>query len=105
MAKYRMVRERLVATNNFELRPAPLANIATIKRVHDAEYVDALIAGMLSAAAQRRIGFPWSEGFVQRTLGSAGGTLAATEQALRDGWSGTLSGGTHHAFRAEGSGF
>jgi acetoin utilization deacetylase AcuC-like enzyme len=31
--------------------------------------------------------------------------LAATEQALRTGWGGTLSGGTHHAFRAEGSGF
>jgi acetoin utilization deacetylase AcuC-like enzyme len=64
-----------------------------------------VLDGTLSAAAQRRIGFPWSEGFVQRTLGSAGSTLAATEVALRTGWSGTLSGGTHHAFRAEGSGF
>jgi acetoin utilization deacetylase AcuC-like enzyme len=105
MAKYRMVRERLAATGSFDLTPAPLADIADIKRVHDPDYVDAVIAGTLPAAAQRRIGFPWSDGFVQRTLASAGSTLVATEQALRSGWSGTLSGGTHHAFRAEGSGF
>jgi acetoin utilization deacetylase AcuC-like enzyme len=105
MAKYRMVRERLAATGKFDLSPAPIADVADIKRIHDATYVDAVLDGTLSAAAQRRIGFPWSEGFVQRTLGSAGSTLAATEVALRTGWSGTLSGGTHHAFRAEGSGF
>jgi acetoin utilization deacetylase AcuC-like enzyme len=105
MAKYRMIRERLAATGKFDLTPAPLADVETIKRVHDPAYVDAVISGTLSAAAQRRIGFPWSEGFVQRTLRSAGSTLAATGQALRRGWGGTLSGGTHHAFRAEGSGF
>jgi acetoin utilization deacetylase AcuC-like enzyme len=105
MAKYRMVRERLAATGKFDLTPAPLADVSDIKRVHDPAYVDAVLSGTLSAHAQRRIGFPWSEGFVQRTLGSAGSTLAATEVALRSGWSGTLSGGTHHAFRAEGSGF
>ena len=105
MAKYRMVRDRLAATGKFDLTPAPIADVADIKRVHEAAYVDAVLAGTLPAQAQRRIGFPWSEGFVQRTLGSAGSTLAATEVALRTGWSGTLSGGTHHAFRAEGSGF
>src|SRR5262249_48073111 len=53
----------------------------------------------------RRIGFPWSEQLVQRTLPSVGGTLAATEEALSSGWGGTLAGGTHHAFAGEGSGF
>ena len=53
----------------------------------------------------RRIGFPWSQGLVERSLGSVGGTLAATEQAFLHRWGGTLAGGTHHAFRAEGSGF
>jgi acetoin utilization deacetylase AcuC-like enzyme len=105
MPKYRMIRERLQATGRFELRPAPFADVEVIKRTHDPEYVDAVINGTLSAAVQRRIGFPWSEGFVRRTLGSAGSTLAATEEALLSGWSGTLSGGTHHAFRDEGSGF
>jgi len=53
----------------------------------------------------RRIGFPWSEDLVRRTLASVGGTLAATEDAIGTGFGGTLAGGTHHAFRGEGSGF
>ena len=53
----------------------------------------------------RRIGFPWSKELVNRTLASVGGTLAATKQALATGFSGTLAGGTHHAYRQEGSGF
>jgi acetoin utilization deacetylase AcuC-like enzyme len=42
---------------------------------------------------------------VRRTLASVGGTLAATEDALTSGFGGTLAGGTHHAFKSEGSGF
>jgi acetoin utilization deacetylase AcuC-like enzyme len=42
---------------------------------------------------------------VKRTLASAGGTLSATCDAFDSGWGGNLAGGTHHAFRAEGSGF
>jgi acetoin utilization deacetylase AcuC-like enzyme len=34
-----------------------------------------------------------------------GGTLAAARDALRAGFGGNLAGGTHHAFRGEGSGF
>ncbi|MEJ7605438.1 MAG: histone deacetylase [Bryobacteraceae bacterium] len=56
-------------------------------------------------ASLRRIGFPWSAGLVQRTLASVGGTIAAARHALAVGWCGGLAGGTHHAFRDEGSGF
>jgi acetoin utilization deacetylase AcuC-like enzyme len=38
-------------------------------------------------------------------MASAGGTLLATRAALACGFGGTLAGGTHHAFRGEGSGF
>jgi acetoin utilization deacetylase AcuC-like enzyme len=53
----------------------------------------------------RRIGFPWSPGLVDRTLASVGGTLAAARTAMNTGLAGVLAGGTHHAFRSEGSGF
>ncbi|MCL5743887.1 MAG: histone deacetylase, partial [Acidobacteria bacterium] len=53
----------------------------------------------------RRIGFPWSEGLVRRTLASVGGTLAAARDALASGFGGNLAGGTHHAFPGEGAGF
>jgi acetoin utilization deacetylase AcuC-like enzyme len=103
--KYRLVREILAREGEFEFEPAPLAEIEDIKRVHDSEYVDAFMAGALSPAAYRRIGFPASEGLIKRTLASVGGTLAATRLALEEGWGGNLAGGTHHAFRTEGSGF
>jgi acetoin utilization deacetylase AcuC-like enzyme len=101
--KYRMLRELLV--DQFALELAPLADRATIELVHDRQYVEAFVGGTLPAAAMRKIGFPWSEGLVRRTLASVGGTLSATSEALKTGWGGTLAGGTHHAFAAEGSGF
>lgn len=105
MAKYQMVRDILAAEDLFEFAPSQLADIGVVKLAHDADYVDAFINGALPPALIRRIGFPWSEGLVNRTLASAGGTLAATTDALATGWGGNLAGGTHHAFRAEGSGF
>ncbi len=103
--KYRLLRELLEADGGFTFEPAPLADISTIELVHDPQYVRAFVEGRLSEVAIRRIGFPWSEGLVKRTLASVGGTLAATQEAQQHGWGGTLAGGTHHAFRSEGSGF
>jgi acetoin utilization deacetylase AcuC-like enzyme len=82
-----------------------MANPAVIALAHDPAYVDDFIGGRLTPQAIRRIGFPWSEGLVRRTLASVGGTLAACDDALATGWGGNLAGGTHHAFFAEGSGF
>jgi acetoin utilization deacetylase AcuC-like enzyme len=103
--KYRLLRETLQRDQTFTLAPAPLAERESIELVHDPAYVEAFIQGTLDAGAMRRVGFPWSEGLVQRTLASVGSTLAATDEALAHGWGGTLAGGTHHAFAAEGSGF
>ena len=89
----------------FQLEPSVPASVTDIELAHDPEYVEKFVTGTLEAAAMRRIGLPWSEGFVMRTLASAGGTLAAVDDALAGGFGGTLAGGTHHAFRGEGSGF
>ena len=103
--KYAIVRQMLSDSGLFELVEAPFATRDVITLAHDADYVDQFFAGSLPAAVMRRIGFPWSDGLVRRTLGSVGGTLAATEEALRAGWGGTIAGGTHHAFRSTGAGF
>jgi acetoin utilization deacetylase AcuC-like enzyme len=103
--KSRLVRELLGRDGIFEFEASPFALAEDIKRAHDASYVDAFLAGALLPAAYRRIGFPASEELIKRTLASLGGTLAATKLALEEGWGGNLAGGTHHAFRAEGSGF
>jgi acetoin utilization deacetylase AcuC-like enzyme len=105
MAKYALIRELLASDGFYCFACAPLADPAVIKLAHDAGYVDAFMSGSLPAQAIRRIGFPWSEGLVKRSLASAGGTLCAAADALETGFGGNLAGGTHHAFRAEGSGF
>jgi len=102
--KYKLMRELLVA-DGFTLQLAPYAPIDLIKLVHFERYVTEFMSGSLSPWAVRRIGFPWSEGLVHRTLTSLGGTLAAAEDALSHGWGGNLAGGTHHAFANEGAGY
>lgn len=105
LRKYGLLREKLTAEGGFELEPAMPADVETICLAHDRDYVEKFVSGTLDAKAMRRIGFPWSEGLVRRTLASAGGTLAAMAEALEKGIAATLAGGTHHAFRSEGSGF
>jgi acetoin utilization deacetylase AcuC-like enzyme len=105
MAKYRLLRETLQADGKWDLVPAPPADPATIELAHDPQHVGDFLGGALDAQAMRRIGFPWSEGLVRRTLASVGGTLAASRDAMETGFGGTLAGGTHHAFRDFGSGF
>jgi acetoin utilization deacetylase AcuC-like enzyme len=105
ITKYKLIREALERDGFFEFTPAPLAKPEVIKLAHDPAYVDEFLRGELAAPKMRRIGFPWSPQLVKRTLGSVGGTLSASMDALDTGWGGTLAGGTHHAFRGEGSGF
>lgn len=103
--KYRLIREALERDGYFQFAPAPLARPEIVTLAHEASYVEQFVRGELSAQAMRRIGFPWSPELVKRTLGSVGGTLSASVDALESQWGGTLAGGTHHAFRGEGSGF
>jgi acetoin utilization deacetylase AcuC-like enzyme len=103
--KYRILRELLAQSQRFTFLQAEPAPLEAIERAHDVSYVRGFVAGTLPPTVMRRIGFPWSEGLVRRTLASVGGTLAASRCALDRRWGGNLAGGTHHAFRAEGSGF
>jgi acetoin utilization deacetylase AcuC-like enzyme len=103
--KYALIRAMLEADGAYRLEPALPADQAAIERAHDPEYVRRILDGTIDARVMRRIGFPWSEGLVRRTLASVGGTLAATSDALATGFGGNLAGGTHHAFYAEGAGF
>ncbi len=105
MAKYRLLRQSLETDGIYSMNPAQPALRETIEQVHDPAYVAAFLGGTLPAQAIRRIGFPWSESLVKRTLCSVGGTLAAAAEALAHRYGGVLAGGTHHAFRGEGSGF
>ena len=108
MTKYRLLRERLLADGVLsagELAESQPIDAAALRLVHTGAYVDAMLDGTLSAAEQRRLGFPWSEALLQRSLASTWGTVAAARCALEDGAAGNLAGGTHHAFADHGEGF
>ena len=83
MAKYRLLRQMLEQDGSYSMTPAPAALPEMIERVHDPAYVAAFLRGTLSPQAIRRIGFPWSESLVRRTLCSVGGTLSRGRR--RDG--------------------
>ena len=76
-----------------------------LARVHTTDYVERFTSGRLDDAAMRRIGFPWSEGLVERSYRAVGGTMSAAAAALTDGVAMNLAGGTHHAFADHGEGF
>lgn len=108
MAKYRLLRDELVAQNiltQSDLHEAIPIDRETLLLAHTAGYVDAFIDGSVDPAIVRRIGIPWSHAFVRRSLASTGGTLAAARASLREGIAGNLAGGTHHAFADRGEGY
>jgi acetoin utilization deacetylase AcuC-like enzyme len=105
MAKYRMVREQIGSLPGLQLTEAPAASDTQLLLAHDPVYLQQVITGTLSPAAQREIGFPWSLDMVERSRRSVGATIAAARSALEAGVSVNLAGGTHHAYRDKGSGF
>ncbi len=112
MEKYSRLRARLRASGLFaddDFRVPDAAGDADILRAHDAGYLERVTSGTLDAAEVRRIGFPWTEGMVERSRRSAGATLAACRSALAHeggaSCAANLAGGTHHAHRDFGSGF
>jgi acetoin utilization deacetylase AcuC-like enzyme len=108
VGKSTMLRETLQAQGDFaaaDFIESEAVGDAELLRVHDPDYVFRVQAGELSAAEQRRIGFPWSPQMVERARRSTGATLAACRTALDEGCGANLGGGTHHAHRDFGSGF
>lgn len=105
-SKYQMLRER-VEREPGVMRPrvAEAAGIDALALVHTPDYIDAVMHGTLSAAAQREIGFPWGPSLPRRSLCSVGATIAAARAALEEGVAASLAGGTHHAYADKGSGF
>lgn len=108
IAKYallhrRVLEEQLVPPEN--LCPSPAASDEEILRVHLPEYWQKVAGGTLSEREIRRIGFPWSPELVERSRRSVGGTIAACQSALSDGFAANLAGGTHHAYPDHGEGY
>jgi len=77
----------------------------TLNDVHHQEYINQFIDGRIDTKAMKRIGFPWSQQFVKRTLTAVAGTIQASKLATEFGIGINFTGGYHHAHPDFGSGF
>lgn len=106
--KYRLVQERLMATNVADISdfvtPQP-ASDHDILLVHTPQYVQKLKTGTLSAREELELEVPYSAELVTAFWLAAGGSILAADYALKDGMAVNTGGGFHHAFPDHGEGF
>lgn len=105
--KYRLVYEKLlslgVKKENFVV-PQPAGDEALLL-VHSPRYLKKLTTGGLSHAEIQTLELPYSPELVKFARLYVGGTIAASEQAVKDGLAVHIGGGFHHAFPDHGEGF
>jgi len=106
--KFRMIRDRLVASPLFSEKNITAPEEATEKElllVHTKGWIDALSYGTLTMQQILKLEIPYSQQMVRGFKRMAGGTILASRMALEDGFSANLGGGFHHAFPSHGEGF
>ncbi|HXJ14111.1 MAG TPA: histone deacetylase [Candidatus Limnocylindrales bacterium] len=106
--KFRLIHDQLlndsIASPADFLRPDP-ASDTDILRVHTEDWVQKLKTGTLTASEQMKLEVPYSPELVRAFWLAAGGTIAAAESALQDGFGCNIGGGFHHAYPGHGEGF
>ncbi|NRA54125.1 MAG: histone deacetylase [Gammaproteobacteria bacterium] len=108
MQKFRLLHQYLKeqgiaqATNTY--RPGT-AKLKLLEAAHCPEYLNRFINNQMDSKELRRMGLPWSEGLLRRSLISPVGTLLTCQLALKHKIACHLAGGTHHAHYDFASGF
>lgn len=108
MEKYKLLRLALqdkTWAKKFELLPTTPAKWSDILLAHDQLYIDKLLTQEMPMLEKKAIGFPLNEQLILRSRSSVQGFISSCFEALQFGFSGNLSGGTHHAHRDRGEGF
>lgn len=106
--KYRLIRDRLIKekiVTDQEFVLSSTASIRDILLVHTRDYVDKLKQGTLSAQEVYKLELPYSEALVEASWFCAGGTILASQNAIKDKIGVHIGGGFHHAFSDHGEGF
>ena len=100
---YQHLQQSGIAKSNI-IRPKQ-ASIEDLSIAHDEQYLRQMCENTVEDKAWRRVGLPWSQGLINRTLTAPNGTLLTARVALKKGLACHLAGGTHHAHHDFGSGF
>ncbi len=108
MKKYDLLKDELlkreIIKENDLITPYEISE-EDILLAHNQDYYNNLKNLTLSAIEERRTGFPQSERLIQRERCIMQGTYLAGLQALNEGFTFNIAGGTHHAFTYKGEGF
>ena len=108
MVKYELLTGQLIHEGTISQEnlfcPKPCSE-SILSWTHTKSYLDKLFNQKLSAAEQRRIGFPQSPELTLRELTITQGTIDCCHAALEFGVAFNIAGGTHHAFADRGEGF
>ena len=110
MSKYALLLPALAACGQAVQSHEPqLMPAQWLHAVHDAAYVDAVLAAAVPPEIERRIGLPVTPAVARRTRLVAGGTYGAALHALArnhgGGWAANGAGGSHHAGPEGGAGY
>lgn len=107
MGKYEKLRSRLISEKIIEAEfiEADVCDVNDLYLAHEKNYVDSVLSLTLERKLARPVGLPLSAEMVLRARASMQAYLSAVENALKDGLSSSLAGGTHHAHRDRGEGF
>ena len=107
-AKYRLVKERLIAQGVVDpgaiVRPDPVSD-DEVRLVHEASYVDRILHNALTRNEELLLEVPFSTALREASWRCAGGTRLAGKLALGSRIAVHLGGGYHHAFPDHGEGF
>ena len=101
----RLIRDGVAVPGANLYQPARMPSMEELLYAHDENYVDAFRHGALDETSMRKIGLPWSEALVERTLAEVAGTILTADLALATGLAVNCAGGTHHAHFDHGSGY
>ena len=101
----RLIRDGVAVPGANLYQPARMPSMEELLYAHDENYVDAFRHGALDETSMRKIGLPWSEALVERTLAEVAGTILTADLALATGIAVNCAGGTHHAHFDHGSGY
>lgn len=93
----------LIKANNV-FRPGKVKE-EVLALAHDNDYINRFEHNQLSTKELRKMGLPWSEPLVKRSMISPNGTLMTGAIALNHGIACHLAGGTHHAHYDHGRGY
>ncbi len=106
--KYRLIRERLIATGiaaETDFLTPQQASDEDMLRVHEEDWIRRLKTGTLSYYDVLRMEIPYSGPTIEGFWWATGGSIQAGRLALEERIGFNVGGGFHHAFPGHGEGF